>query len=72
MLQARPEIHGDGSDLNLHPHPLLPVGKEDGNLHDHVIAPVSILLRMADIVLDGDDMHVVLTGQHVGYGVDII
>ena len=36
MLQACPEVHGDGADLHLHLHELFVIGEEYGHFHDQV------------------------------------
>ena len=65
MLEARPEVHGDGSQLNFDRHHLLGIEEVHGNANDHVQAAVPVGLGVGDIVLDRDDFQVVLTLQQV-------
>ena len=60
MVQARPEIHRDGPDLDLHAHIFFPVGKEYRNLDDHMVTAVSVDLRASDIILYHKDIDIIL------------
>ena len=65
VLEARPEVHGDGAQLNLDRHHLLGIEEIHGNADDHVQAAVPVGLGVGDIVLDRDDFQIVLTLQQV-------
>jgi len=72
MLQAGPEIHGDGAELDLRLHHALFVGKEDWHADDQVQTAVAVELRMLDIVLFFDQSDIVLLEQGVGQHIHII
>ncbi len=72
MLQAGPEVHRDGSQLHFHPHHLFSVGEKDRNLQHQMVAAVAVGLGVFDVVLFFDDYQIVLTGQHLSHGVDVL
>ena len=72
MLEARPEVHRDGSELYLDLHVAFLVFKEDRYLDDEMQAPVTARLRILDVVLPGDQGDVVLRKKCIGYLVDVV
>ena len=60
VLQARPEIHGDGTELHFDLHVALLVFQEDRNFHDQVEASVAARLRIFDVVFSGNKRDVIL------------
>ena len=71
MLEARPEIHRHRPDLNLHLRVDNAVRQKDRYRHQHVIAFVSALLWMPDIILHGDYREIILLADHFGKAVNI-
>ena len=72
MVERGPEVHGDGADLDFAAHGAHLIGEIDRDFHDHVIAAVAVFLGLLDVVLDGDDPHVRLVGEHAGDLVDVV
>ena len=72
MLQAGPEVHGNGTELNLHPHISLAVGKENRHLHNQVKASISVRLGIGYIILLRDQPDIILLHQHSRQCVDIV
>ena len=60
MLKASPPVHGDGPELHLHLHHLLPVVEEYRYLYYKMEAPVTVGLRILDIVLLLHQLDVIL------------
>ena len=71
MLEARPEIHRHRPDLNLHLRVNNTVRQKNRHRHQHVIAFVSALLGMSDIILHGDYCEIILLADHLGKAVNI-
>ena len=65
MLETCPEVHGDGTQLNLDRHHLLGIEEVHGNADDHVQAAIPVGLGVSNIVFDRDDFQVVLALQQV-------
>ena len=72
MLQGRPEVHCDGAYLNLHVDKLLFFGEVHRSLDNQVQTAVAVWLGVLYVVLALDELHVVLRGQEVRHGVDIV
>ena len=72
VFQAGPEIHGDGANLHLHGQLALLVGKEHRNAHNQVQAAIAVGLGALDVVLAGDQLHVVLAQKRLRKLVDIV
>ena len=60
MLHARPEIHGNCTELNLNLHHLLFILKEYRYLNYKVKTSVTAWLRILDIILSLDKHYIVL------------
>ena len=58
-------------DLNLHLRVDNAVRQKDRYRHQHVIAFVSALLWMSDIILHGDYREIILLADHFGKAVNI-
>ena len=71
MLQTRPEIHRDRPDLDLHFRVHNAVRKKDRNRHEHMIAFVSALFRVLDIIFDRHDFQIALVSDHLRQSVNI-
>ena len=71
MLKACPEIHGNGPNLNLHHGIHNLIGQENRYRNKHVIALVSALLRMLNIILHGNNGKVILLTNHFCQTVNI-
>ena len=72
MFQSCPEIHGICADLDFCTHGDFSLGEKDGNLHNHVVTAVTVGLWVFDIVFDLNDGDIILAGEKVGDGVDIV
>ena len=71
MFQTGPEIHGNGTDLNLHLGLHRSICEIDRHSYYHMITFVSVGLGVFDIVLYMKDGHIPLIRYHAGYLVDI-
>ena len=71
MLQACPEIHGNGPDLNLYFRRIDPIGGLYRNRDQHVIAAVSALLWMLHIIFDIKNRKFFLLSNHLCQTIDI-
>ena len=71
VLEAGPEVHGDGAELHLDRHVLRPAGEEHRDLDDRVEALVAVGLGLGDVVLDLDHGDVGLIAEHAEDRVDV-
>ena len=58
MLNGRPEIHGKGTDLNLHLEPRRALNRLYGIIDDQMIAPVTAFLHVREIIFLTLDRHI--------------
>ena len=72
VLEARPEIHGDGAQLHLDGHGLRARRQEDRHLDDEMQAAIPVRLRVRDVVLLLEQRDVVLREQQVADAVDVM
>lgn len=72
MLQCGPEIHAVGTDLDLGSHRCFSFGEKYGDFYDHVIAAVAVGLWIFDVIFYLDNSDIVLFGDQIRNGVDII
>ena len=72
MLQCGPEIHAVGTDLDLGSHRCFSFGEKYGDFYDHVIAAVAVGLWIFDVIFYLDNSDIVLLGDQIRNGVDII
>ena len=72
MFQGSPEIHTIGTNLDFRTHGCFSLGEEHRNFHDYVVAAVTVWFGIFDIVFYFDDGDVVLFGNEIRNGVDII
>ena len=72
VLQAGPEVHGDGAQLDFDLHVALFVLQEDRHGNDQVETAVAVRLRVLDVVFAVDELDVVLLQDAVGDGVDVL
>jgi len=71
VFQRGPEVHGDGTDLDLGLDLLLAVGKKHRHGHDQVKAPIAVRLRVLDVVSGTDQLDVVLGYQQTCDLIDV-
>ena len=72
VLKTGPEVHGNGADLHLHLDlPLLP-GEEHRDADDQVQAAVTVGLGVLDIILFLHQGDIILAGERIGQGIDVI
>lgn len=72
MLQARPVVHRDRAELDLHRHVMLAGGEEHRGGVDHMQRTVSVLLGALDVILDAQHLDVGLRRQVVRYRIHIV
>ena len=72
VLQAGPEVHGDGAQLDFDFHVAFFVLEEDRHGNDQVETAVAVRLRVLDVVFAVDELDVVLLQDAVGDGVDVL
>ena len=72
MLQACPEIHGNGAELNLYLHIFLTVRQEDGDVQDKMKAPIAIHFGIFYVIFPFDYDNIILLGEKLCKAVDII
>ena len=72
MLQTGPEVHGNGTYLDLRPHGSLSLGEEYRDFYDHVVAAVAVALGILDIILYAQHGDIVLVGQQFCHDIDIV
>ena len=65
MLQAGPEIHCYGTDLDLHLGLHRPIRQINRDRHYHMVALVSVRLRVFNVVLDMQDRDIRLSCDHI-------
>ena len=71
MLQGRPEIHGDGADLDLHLGILLSVRQIHRDRHHHMVALIAVGFWIFNIVFDVEHRNIRLPGDHIRDGINI-
>ena len=71
MLQARPKIHGNCSDLNLYFRILNAVRQIHRYAHQHVIALIAAGFRIHDIVFHGNHFNIPLITDHLCNLIDV-
>ena len=72
VVERRPEVHRNRADLDFtanRPHLVAEIHRD---FDDQVIAPVSVVLRHFDVVLDRDDPNVLLPRQHPRDFIDVV
>ena len=72
MVEARPEIHRNRANLDFHPDETLLIRKIDRYLRNDVIGAIAVILRIPNIILNLQDMHIVLPHHHTGERVNIV
>lgn len=72
MLQCGPEIHSDGTDLDLRPHQGFSLGKEYRHVDDHMITAVAVRLWILYIIPYFHYSDVILAAKKIRYGINII
>ena len=72
VVQTCPEIHSDGPDLDFHTEIFLFLGEEDRDLDDQMVTAVAVRLWIFDVIFYLDNSDIVLLGDQIRNGVDII
>ena len=71
MLRACPPVHCDGSELYLDLHISLSVVKENRGINDQVQTAVSVRFWIADIILAGNNVYIVLLLKSIGKHINV-
>ena len=71
VLQARPEIHGYRTDLNLYFRIHRAIRQVHRNTDDHVVAFVTACLGIGDVILHCDHPDILLIPDHIRDTIDI-